>query len=248
MDRLHATSGGNREYPPVGLVHGMMSASSQWQPNIEALSRHFHLILIDLWGHGASPVPVDPSAYGAAGLVTALDEVRERFGLERWALVGHSFGAAVVLRYAIERAERTTAVVFTNSQAAMSPASNESAAEAARRIASGRDRRTIPMHPVHARHLPSPWREDLIIEADRTDLTALGNLLGAHWQLSVRSSLDRIAVPTTLINGRFERHFQPAADLIRDSPITVIDVDAGHSPNVEVADEFNALVIARLGP
>jgi pimeloyl-ACP methyl ester carboxylesterase len=243
MQRLHATTHGDPEYPPVGLVHGMMSTSRQWQPNLEALSRHFHLVLVDLWGHGASPVPADPAAYGAGGLVAALEEVRERFGLERWALVGHSFGAAVILRYAIERAERATAVVFTNSQAAMSPASSESAAEAARRITNDRDRRTIPMHPVHARHLLAPWREVLVRDADRTDLTALRYLLGGHWQLSVRSCLEQITVPATLINGRFERRFQPAADLIRNSGITVIDVDTGHSPNVEAADEFNSLII-----
>ncbi len=243
MDRLHATTQGKPDDPPVGLVHGMMSSSRQWQPNIEALSRHFHLVLIDLWGHGASPVPADSSAYGAEGLVAALDEVRERFGLEQWALLGHSFGAAVVLRYAVERAETTRAVVFTNSQAAMSPASSESAAEAARLITSGQDRRSLPMHPIHARHLPAPWREDLINEADQTDLAALGYLLGAHWQLSVRSCLDQITVPTTLINGRFERRFQPAADLIRDTRITVIDIDAGHNPNVEAPNDFNSLTI-----
>jgi pimeloyl-ACP methyl ester carboxylesterase len=201
--------------------------------------------LIDLWGHGASPVPADPSAYGAEGLVAALDEVRARLGLDRSALVGHSFGAAVVLRYAIAQAERTTGVVFTNSQAAMSSASGESAAEGARRITGGRERRSLPMHPIHARHLPSPWRQDLIEDADRTDLAALGSLVAAHWELSVRSCLDQITVPTTLINGRFERRFQPAASLIRDAcpGITVIDVDAGHSPNVEAAEEFNSHVI-----
>jgi pimeloyl-ACP methyl ester carboxylesterase len=125
----------------------------------------------------------------------------------------------------------------------MSPASRESAAEAARRITDGRDRRSLPMHPVHARHIPSPWRQDLLSDADQTDLAALASLLDAHWQLSVRSCLDQISVPTTLINGRFERRFQPAADLIRNSGITVIDVDAGHSPNVEAADEFNSLII-----
>jgi pimeloyl-ACP methyl ester carboxylesterase len=220
-----------------------MSTSRQWQPNIEALARHFHLVAIDLWGHGESPVPGQASAYGVEGLVAALDEVRERFGFDRWALLGHSFGAAVVLRYAIERAERTTEVVFTNSQAAMSSLSRERAAEAGRRIAHEQEPRSLPMHPIHARHIPSPWREDLIGDADRTDLDALGNFVGALWQLSVRSCLDQINVPTTLINGRFERRFQPAAEVIRQSRIKVIDVDAGHSPNVEAAEEFNSLIV-----
>jgi pimeloyl-ACP methyl ester carboxylesterase len=228
----------------------MMSTSRQWQPNIGVLAEHFHLVLIELWGHGSSPAPADPDAYGAAGLVAAVDEVRTRFGVGRWALVGHSFGGAVALRYALERPGHTRSVLFTNSLAALSPATAEAARESADRIADDRDPRTLPLHPVHARRIPAPLHDQLVLDADRTDLAALRQLIAAHPQVSVRSDLHRIAVPATLVNGRFERRFQPNADLIRarHPGIRVIDVDAGHSPNIEAADDFNRIAVESLAP
>lgn len=248
MSRLHAVSHGDPDLPPVALVHGMMSSGRQWQPNVDTLSRHFRLVVVDLWGHGSSPTPDDPSRYGADGLTAALDEVRTRLGIERWGLIGHSFGGAVALRYALGRPTTTRAVVFTNSRAAMSTTNPAAASEAAERITATRDPRTLPMHPVRARHIPAALHRQLILDADRTDMRALGHLIATAWQLSVRADLGRLALPTTLVNGRFERRFQPEAEVIRavGPPVVVVDVDAGHSPNVEAADDFNHIAVRSL--
>ena len=248
MAQLHAETHGDATRPAVALVHGMMSTNRQWRPNIDALAQHFHLVLIELWGHGSSPTPAEPRLYGVDGLIEAVDEVRLRHGLERWALVGHSFGAAVTLRYALERPASTRAVVFTNSRSAMSAATATNAAKAANQITDDQDPRSIPFHPAHARRVLPDLQDELALDADRTDRRALRRFTEAHWELSVRSRLEGITVPTTLINGRFERLFQPDVDLIRSTypHVAVIDVDAGHSPNIEAAAQFNRIAVRSL--
>jgi pimeloyl-ACP methyl ester carboxylesterase len=60
----HATIGGKTmAYLDVGkgfpvlLGHSYLWNAAQWQPQIDLLSRHFRVIVPDLWGHGQSDAP-----------------------------------------------------------------------------------------------------------------------------------------------------------------------------------------------
>ncbi len=55
-------------------------------------------------------------------------------------------------------------------------------------------------------------------------------------------------MPVTLINGRYERLFQTDVAWIRDHApnVRIVEVEAGHSPNIEIAEEFDRLVIDAL--
>ena len=248
MPELHAETRGSADRPAVALIHGMMSTNRQWALNVDALAARFHVVMIELWGHGCSPVPADPAAYGAAGLVDALDEVRTRLGLATWSLVGHSYGGAVALQYGLRRPDTTTAIVFTNSRAAMSTATEQDAAELVEALAGVDDPRQIAQHPLNARRFPPELHEAMMDDADRTDLGALRALFGAHWEVATRTRLHELAMPVTLVTGRFEKLFQTDAAMIRATcpNVAVVDVDAGHAPNIEVAEQFDRLVIAAL--
>lgn len=52
--------------------------------------------------------------YSLARTADDLDAVRRGFGLERMALFGHSWGAQVALRYALDRPERVTKLVYVS--------------------------------------------------------------------------------------------------------------------------------------
>jgi 2-hydroxy-6-oxonona-2,4-dienedioate hydrolase len=80
--------------PPLVLVHGGVGSWAHWIANVEPLSRHFALILIDLPGYGDAPAPArdEPEAYieGVAQDLVWLMQNVAGFGL-----VGFSFGAAI---------------------------------------------------------------------------------------------------------------------------------------------------------
>ncbi|PSK92311.1 proline iminopeptidase [Murinocardiopsis flavida] len=52
--------------------------------------------------------------YSTARTLADLDAVRRHFGLERMALLGHSWGARLALQYAIEHPERVSALVYVS--------------------------------------------------------------------------------------------------------------------------------------
>jgi pimeloyl-ACP methyl ester carboxylesterase len=70
-------------------------------------------VALDLRGHGRSESPSD-ARYGIEVQVTDVDALVEALGLDRFALVGHSFGAGVALEYAAARPARVTHLVVAD--------------------------------------------------------------------------------------------------------------------------------------
>src|SRR4051812_13544831 len=101
--------------PPTLLVHGILSSRAQWLLNIEALRQVCTPVVIELWGHGRSPVPDDAAAFEPDAYEELFDAIRDDLGADRWFVIGQSLGAALTLRYALDRPERVMAHVFTNS-------------------------------------------------------------------------------------------------------------------------------------
>lgn len=236
--------------PPLLLLHGFLSSRNHWRPN--ALSGHFRCIRVELPGHGFSPAPASPREYTPDALEQAVDAVRLRLGIERWFICGQSFGAGITLRHALARPEAVIAQAFTNSNGALRAewtgellAAHEARIEDVYRH--GKDAlRRFAFHPAHARRFPADIRDILAADADACDVGAILNLMReATTRLSVSGRLDELRVPTLLINGTRERGFQAARDRLaaRFSGIDIVDLDGGHSINIEQPEAFDAALI-----
>ncbi|MFN0133504.1 MAG: alpha/beta fold hydrolase [Phycisphaerales bacterium] len=101
---------GSAGAPVVVFIHGAMSDRETWRFIAGALSTSCELWLVDLPGCGGSDCP-DPARFGegvyspdalAARVRQAIAEVASESGASRVTLVGHSLGASIALRMAIE--------------------------------------------------------------------------------------------------------------------------------------------------
>lgn len=237
--------------PPLLMVHGLLVSREVWEPNL-ALSEQFRLIRVDLPGHGQSPAPDRPTQARPDSIIEALDQLRRSLGIARWHLCGQSFGAGIVLGYALTFPEACTGVVFTNANAALRGAETEDALEARRQLittirAGGTDAlRQLPYHPAHSRRFPPDLRRRLAQRADtiRPETMALLMQEGLP-RLSVRRRLGAVSVPTLLVNGRYERKFQPLRDWLAQThpAIGITDLPGGHAVNVDCPKGFNAAVV-----
>lgn len=234
------------------FLHGMLASRQHWALNLPALGGFVQPVCIELWGHGDSPAPADDSLYQMQAIQAQLESVRQSLGLNQILLCGHSFSAGIVLRYAIKFPDRVRGVIFLNSLSALAPQTlftqnplrEERIAAVAEMGAAAFKRMTF--HPRNARRLPEAVREVLVREADRVNPTGfvkLNQITGP--QLTVLDDLAQLRSPCLLVNGRFEKRFQPmreiAASQIPDC--TVVDLDAGHAVNIEQPDSFNQAVI-----
>jgi 3-oxoadipate enol-lactonase len=93
----------------VVLVHGLGSRSQDWLPTARALARDHRVVLVELPGHGVSPMP-EPFSF--AGTVAALDRSIAEASPGPVVLVGHSVGGLVAAAAAIEHPARVRALVL----------------------------------------------------------------------------------------------------------------------------------------
>ncbi|MEZ5740537.1 MAG: alpha/beta fold hydrolase [Burkholderiaceae bacterium] len=241
--------------PCLLMIHGMLSSGYQWSCNVEALKPLVRPVLLDLWGHGRSAAPSDPALYTVQAFVDALERIREQLQLEQWLLCTQSFGAGIGLHYCLQHPQRVLGHVFTNSISALGEPGGAHERQALEtRLALVREGgqqalRKMPFHPRNALRLPADVRATLIRLADASDPQAFALITEqTRPVISARARLGEIVTPTLLINGRFEKRFQPLRDdAARLLPgLQIVDIDAGHAVNIEQPQAFNEACAAFL--
>jgi pimeloyl-ACP methyl ester carboxylesterase len=234
--------------PALLLIHGMLTSSLHWQPNA-ALSRHFRLVRVDLPGHGASAPPQSPEDANPEAIVAQLERLRETLGIAAWHVCGASFGAGLALRYALDHPAVCLSVSFTNGNSALRDTWSEddllAQSQRAARIRELGNAAVLamPYHPAHARRFPPEVRAALVKEAARVapETVALFQQVALP-RLSQRHRLAKLQCPCLLINGTFERRFQPLRNWLSEEhlEIAIVDLPGGHSVNIECPAEFDA--------
>ncbi len=95
---------------PVVLVHGFASSLDTWGLVVPELSKKHRVVALDMKGFGWSDRPEgDYSSRAQAELVMKLAASR---GLDKVVLVGHSFGASVVLAATLAYPERVAKIAL----------------------------------------------------------------------------------------------------------------------------------------
>jgi pimeloyl-ACP methyl ester carboxylesterase len=108
---LHYAERGRPGAPAVVLMHGLLFSYRLMERVAERLA-DYHVLLLDLHGHGSSDKPVDPARYTWSELVADVDGLLDAAGLESAVIGGLSLGANVTLAYAQARPERCDALIL----------------------------------------------------------------------------------------------------------------------------------------
>lgn len=237
--------------PHMLMVHGFLSSRSQWRVNLPALRRVSHPVLLELLGHGRSPAPEDPMPYAVASYIAAFEAIREGLGAERWVICGQSFGAGLAIQYAIEHPSRVMGLIFTNSISALSPKGDpersQAQAERTKLIEEGGKQalEALRIHPRHAKRFPEAIKAEMVADAERIAPEGiLRSIALTSPDLSIAHRLGEVTVPALLVNGTWEKRFQPMrAKVAAELPgVRIVDLEGGHSINIEAAEGFDRAV------
>ncbi|GHH15694.1 alpha/beta fold hydrolase [Streptomyces lanatus] len=106
--RLWASASGQGE--PLVLCHGGPGLWDMFEDVAEMLGELTTVVRWDQRGCGRSERCAGP--WTTDRFVADLDAVRQHFGLERMALLGHSWGAQLALAYALAHPERVSTLVY----------------------------------------------------------------------------------------------------------------------------------------
>ncbi|MEO0943095.1 MAG: alpha/beta hydrolase [Cyanobacteria bacterium J06642_12] len=102
----------NRGREPVLLVHGLGDNAWVWANVGEALSDRYHVIAVDLRGHGDSDKPEE--GYGFDTIASDLMAVIDAMGWSSAHVVGHSLGGKLVARWVQTHPERFRSAVLVD--------------------------------------------------------------------------------------------------------------------------------------
>ncbi len=95
------------EGPDLVLVHGLATNRAFWYGSVASgLRDRFRITLFDLPGHGYSATPL--SGYSASTLGQGIHELLDQAGVDRAALIGHSYGGSCALEAAVLAPQRFT--------------------------------------------------------------------------------------------------------------------------------------------
>jgi pimeloyl-ACP methyl ester carboxylesterase len=101
--------------PPVLLIHGVGARLDTWDGVVAALGGRLMTIRFDLRGHGESSKPRGP--YSAALFAEDARALLDHLGVGQCHVAGHSLGATVALRLALDAPDRVERLVLLSAAA-----------------------------------------------------------------------------------------------------------------------------------
>jgi proline iminopeptidase len=200
--------------------------------------------------------------YSVARSVADLDAVRAGCGLERTAVLGHSWGATLALRYTLDHPDRVSALIYVSgtglgwawhepfqqaiaSRLAPYRSRLDAAGDRERAVLQWSAEFTGPDARRHAEEMATPW-----FGINRECYDAIWGELRRTWhEPQLEAECRALDVPVLILDGAADPRPRCAVDsLERALPqvTRVIWPDAGHVPWLEVPGEFAAQLVTWL--
>jgi len=239
---------------PVLLVHGGMSDSREWGPQVEDLSRDYDVVAVDVLGCGGSADP--PEEFGLADHAHVLAGTLDALGVSSAHVIGQSLGSVLALALYREHPRTVRSLVLAGAYAGWAGSLPPDEVESRTRMVLETLERPVQewgppfLATVHGVNAPAELvaasmaiLRDVRPEASRRLVLAIASA-------DLREMLPSITVPVLLIYGQGDQRAPGAvaAQLhaaIPGSKLVVLP-GAGHAVNVEVPEEFDAAARAFL--
>jgi pimeloyl-ACP methyl ester carboxylesterase len=240
--KLHYVEKGKGNELSVVFVHGAGSSQDTWTLQVEEFGTKYHVVSLDLSGHGGS----DPGprkvrigtgyAYELAGLVRHLN-------LSNFVVVGHSMGGGVVMSYALNNdfpKPKALVLVDTSSNLDLSRLGAGMTLEALdtfltilRDKITGRNQKAMA---VIKREETAKIENPQIMQRD----------LGAVDDFDITHRLNEIDQPTLVIVGEDDDIITPVMATVLKNSLPRADIavvrNADHAPMLQNPDEFNRIL------
>ena len=241
---------------PLIVLHGGPGLDHQmFRPYLDPLAVDFRLLYVDERGQGRSE-RVDPTTLTLDRFARDVDLLAQALGLERFALLGHSFGAIITTYHAVEVGTAAAYVISggadeSDAMLADVEASLEALGEAGQPIAaSWEDEKTVQTEgqlkrllraqmPFHFHREPPPGYGEETVGSPEV-LRHFAN--AGYGDFDYRPKLGTVEKPTLVVVGEHDRTTTPRAarvlhDGIAGSELVLIP-DAGHMSFVDQTDVY----------
>ena len=238
-DRKIAVYESEGEGLDVLLIHGNSLSSKSFTKQLEgSVGAKYHVIALDLPGHGESPSFENPrNSYSLPGYAKVVLEVIDYLNLSKLTLVGHSLGGHIALEVSELSPKVTGILIFGTPPLGIPPAINQAYL----------DPRLEPsLFIVEGAEIPQSFIDDF----NNTDPNARKFLMRNTAKNKFKDELEivkNLKIPLAIIHGAYDRLIN--LNYIKEihiptlwkKKVQIID-NAGHSPQWESPDIFNGML------
>ena len=218
---------------PLILLHGWLGSWRYWMPTMEELSEQHRTYALDLWGFGDSDKSTD--RHGVEKYVDLLKDFMNQLGVAPAALVGHSLGAIVAVKFAIANPDQATRLMLVSL-----PVQGKAISQ--RLFTLGSTSRL-------GRLLGGRWpvnHEEVMAEAEKASEGAIALTVQACAELDLRESLSQIRVPLLAVYGEKDNLIDPTqAKFLENTTSNMRSIllpESRHFPMLDEASKFHRLL------
>ena len=237
--------------PVIVLLHGAMSDSRAWRPQLEGLRDEFTVVAWDEPGTGGSADP--PEGFTLADYADCLDALLAGLDLPPAHVAGLSWGGVLAQELYRRHPERVASLILADTYAGWKGSLPEEEVRA--RVAAGLRQADLPAQEIAenwpgllSEYAPADVVEEVRAMIARTRPVSLRCVVRAVGACDQRDLLPRIAVPTLLLWGdadaRSPRSVAEAFHAAIPGSRLVLIPGAGHVSNLEAPERFTAEVRA----
>ncbi|MEX2225206.1 MAG: alpha/beta hydrolase [Dehalococcoidia bacterium] len=241
---------------PLVLIHGYTGDITDWRHQLPVFSKTHRVLVMDHRGHGKSDAPADRACYTIDALADDVEAVVAHAGFERFHLLGHSMGGAVVQEIALRSPQRLISLTLHDTSYRFAATRSEAVKNwiAARNLIAARQgMAAVASLPGITKPPPHMSAERKAEEKERLARMSVDGFLGcgsalATWE-GVKERAHQVAAPTLVIYGALDIALVEASKRLAATipNATLVEVpEAGHSPQYERPELFNAALRAHL--
>ena len=215
------------------LIHLHGAGGLRLTPAHDLLAKQFRVVAFEMPGFGAAPE--NTHTQSMPELAATMGAAAGKLGLDRYNLMGTSFGGKTALWLALQQPERVLAVVLEAPAAIRQKGARPASGSPEERA------RQLYAHPERMPALPAP---DPTVQAKQQALVS--RLIGPNRDPELEAQLRNLAAPTLVVFGTYDRLIAPEMghfykELIPNCHLVFV-YDAGHAIGAERPEAFAEVV------
>lgn len=199
--------------PPLVLLHPVGTSGSIWWQHIPRLAKLFHVLAVDLPGHGRSPKPKAPLSI--EGMADDLYETLQKQSFWPAHFVGLSLGGMVAQMLVVKNPSSIASLTLCDTICEVNPAAAKILEERARAVQQGG--MTAIVKPTLERWFSPEFTDkhsDVVAAIEKLLLEADPIINAQTWRaiakLNVASRLKSVShIPTLVVNGSLDTSIPP---------------------------------------
>jgi 2-succinyl-6-hydroxy-2,4-cyclohexadiene-1-carboxylate synthase len=251
---------GKQGQRPLVLLHGFTGCARGWGSLLDDLASSFHVIALDMLGHGLSDGPNEPARYSMEHCRADIIAVLHKLSIPEGdaILLGYSMGGRIALYTAFSGYFRAL-ILESASPGIADPIEREQRRKSDAALADRIEREGVAAFVHYWERLPlftsqeaMPQEQQEALHQQRLHNTAhgLANSLrgvGTGTQPALHDALPQLTLPVLLLTGELDKKFCGIAHSMQQqlphAQWTVV-AGAGHTVHLEQPEQFVQLVTA----